>query len=262
VHHAGAEFWPLALARELDDAILHLRFNEPELGILVFRSEGDPEKVLAADVVLDNRDADWLVSEIRLLWKRVLKRIDLTSRSLFALIEPGSCFAGFLAELVFAADRAFMFAGTRQGDNRPAAALVLAGLNFGGLWMSNGLTRLQTRFLGEPDSHERAREAIYEPLDAVRAEELGLVTAAYDEVDWDEEVRLVLEERASFSPDALTGLEANLRFAGPETMETRIFGRLSAWQNWIFQRPNAAGDKGALKRYGSGRRADFDPERV
>ena len=262
IQAAGADFWPLALARELDDAILHLRCNEPELGILVFRSEGDPEKVLAFEAVLDNRDADWLRREIRLYWKRVLKRIDLTSRSLFALIEPGSCFAGFLAELVFATDRAFMFAGTREGDNRPAASLTLAGLNFGGLWMSNGLTRLETRFLGEPDSVERAREAIYEPLDAARAEELGLVTAAYDEVDWDEEVRLVLEERASFSPDALTGLEANLRFAGPETMETRIFGRLSAWQNWIFQRPNASGDHGALKRYGSGRRADFDPERV
>jgi benzoyl-CoA-dihydrodiol lyase len=262
IHAAGADFWPLALARELDDAILHLRFNEPELGILVFRSEGDPEKVLASDAHLHNRDADWLVREIRLLWQRVLKRIDLTSRSLFALVEPGSCFVGVLAELVFAADRAFMFSGTRQGDNRPAASLLLSGLNFGGLWMSNGLTRLQTRFLGEPESVERAREAIYEPLDAARAEELGLVTAAYDEIDWEEEVRLVLEERASFSPDALTGLEANLRFAGPETMETRIFGRLTAWQNWIFQRPNAAGDKGALKRYGSGQRADFDPERV
>jgi benzoyl-CoA-dihydrodiol lyase len=262
IHAAGADFWPLALARELDDAIVHLRFNEPRLGILVFRSEGDPEKVLSTDVLLDNRDADWLVREIRLFWQRVLKRIDLTSRSLFTLIEQGSCFAGFLAELVFAADRAFMFAGTRQGDNRPAASLLLTGLNFGGLWMSNGLTRLQNRFLGEPESVERAREAIYDPLDAARAEELGLVTAAYDEVDWDEEVRLVLEERASFSQDALTGLEANLRFAGPETMETRIFGRLTAWQNWIFQRPNAAGDKGALKRYGTGQRADFDPERV
>jgi benzoyl-CoA-dihydrodiol lyase len=262
IHAAGAKFWPLALARELDDAILHLRCNEPELGILVFRSEGDPEKVLSADLLLDNRDADWLVREIRLYWKRVLKRIDLTSRSLFALIEPGSCFAGFLAEPVFAADRAFMFAGTREGDNRPAATLLLTGLNFGGLWTSNGLTRLETRFLGEPESLERAREAIYDPLGAARAEELGLVTAAYDEVDWDEEVRLVLEERASFSPDALTGLEANLRFAGPETMETKIFGRLSAWQNWIFQRPNAAGETGALKRYGTGQRADFDPARV
>jgi benzoyl-CoA-dihydrodiol lyase len=262
IHLAGADFWPLAMARELDDAILHLRFNEPELGILVFRSEGESGNVLAADALLDDRAADWLVREIRLLWKRVLKRIDLTSRSLFTLIEPGSCFAGFLAELVFVADRAWMLSGSRSGDNRPAAALLLSGLNFGGLPMSNGLTRLETRFYGEPESIERAREAIYDPLDAERAAELGLVTAAYDEVDWDEEVRLVLEERASFSPDALTGLEANLRFAGPETMETRIFGRLTAWQNWIFSRPNATGENGALKRYGTGLRPSFDPHRV
>jgi benzoyl-CoA-dihydrodiol lyase len=262
LHAEGAASWPLALARALDDTILHLRANEPELGTLVFRSEGDPEKVLAADALLDNRDADWFVREIRLYWKRVLKRIDLTSRSLFTLIEPGSCFAGFLAELVFAADRAVMFSGMRAGDNRPAPTLLLSGLNFGGLPMSNGLTRLETRFLGEPDSVETAHEAIYEPLDAERSEELGLVTTAYDEVDWDDEIRLMLEERASFSPDALTGLEANLRFAGPETMETRIFGRLTAWQNWIFQRPNAVGDSGALKSYGTGKRPDFDAKRV
>jgi benzoyl-CoA-dihydrodiol lyase len=258
----SAAFWPLAIARELDDAILHLRANEPELGIVVFRSEGDPAKVLAVDAILDNRDADWFVREVRLLWKRVLKRIDMTSRSLFTLIEPGSCFSGFLAELVFTADRALMFSGMREGNNRPAAALLLSGLNFAGLPMGNGLTRLETRFLGEPVSVESAREAIYDPLDARRAEELGLVTAAFDEVDWDEEVRLMLEERASFSPDGLTGLEANLRFAGPETMETRIFGRLTAWQNWIFQRPNATGDEGALKSYGTGKRPNFDPKRV
>jgi benzoyl-CoA-dihydrodiol lyase len=181
---------------------------------------------------------------------------------LFTLVEPGSCFAGSLAELVFAADRAFMFSGTRAGDNRPAAMLRLSGLNFGGLPMSNGLSRLETRFLGEPDSLRRAREAIYKPLDAETAAELGLVTAAYDEVDWDEEVRLALEERASFSPDALTGLEANLRFAGPETMESKIFGRLTAWQNWIFSRPNAAAETSALKRYGSGLRPSFDPKRT
>jgi benzoyl-CoA-dihydrodiol lyase len=262
LHAQGAACWPLALARALDDAILHLRANEPDLGIIVFRSEGDPEKVLAADALLDNREADWFVREIRLYWKRVLKRIDMTSRSLFALVEPGSCFAGFLAELVFAADRALMFAGRRTGDNRPEATLMPTGLNFGGLTMGNGLTRLETRFLGEPDSVEHARQAIYDPLDAARAEELGLVTAAYDEVDWGDEVRLMLEERASFSADALTGLEANLRFAGPETMETRIFGRLTAWQNWIFQRPNAVGDNGALKSYGTGKRPNFDPKRV
>ena len=262
VHAAGADFWPLAMARELDDAMLHLRLNEPELGMLVFRSEGDPSAVLAADALLDLHADDWLVREIRLYLKRVLKRVDLTARSLFTLVEPGSCFAGSLAELVFAADRGFMFSGTRAGDNRPAAMLRLSGLNFGGLPMSNGLSRLETRFLGEPDSVRRAREAIDEPLDAERAAALGLVTAAYDEVDWDEEVRLALEERASFSPDALTGLEANLRFAGPETMETKIFGRLTAWQNWIFSRPNAAAETSALKRYGSGLRPSFDPKRT
>ncbi len=262
VHAAGADFWLLAMARELDDAMLHLRLNEPELGILVFRSEGDPSAVLAADALLDVHADDWLVREIRLYLKRVFKRVDLTARSLFTLLEPGSCFAGSLAELVFAADRAFMFSGTRAGDNRPAAMLRLSGLNFGGLPMSNGLSRLETRFLGEPDSLERAQKAIGEPLDAERAAELGLVTAAYDEVDWDEEVRLALEERASFSPDALTGLEANLRFAGPETMESKIFGRLTAWQNWIFSRPNAAAETSALKRYGSGLRPSFDPKRT
>ena len=262
VHAAGADFWPLAMARELDDAMLHLRLNEPELGILVFRSEGDPSAVLAADALLDVHPDDWFVREIRLYLKRVFKRVDLTARSLFTLVEPGSCFAGSLAELVFAADRAFMFSGTRAGDNRPAAMLRLSELNFGGLPMSNGLSRLETRFLGEPDSLERAQKAIGEALDAERAAELGLVTAAYDEVDWDEEVRLALEERASFSPDALTGLEANLRFAGPETMESKIFGRLTAWQNWIFSRPNAAAETSALKRYGSGLRPSFDPKRT
>ena len=257
-----AEFWPLAVARELDDAILHLRANEPELGTIVFRSEGETLKVMAFDALLDEGRDRWFEREILLYWKRVLKRIDMTSRSLFTLIEPGSCFSGFLAELVFAADRALMFSGMRQGNNRPAATLNLSGLNFGALPMGNGLTRLETRFLGEPLSVESARDAVYDPLDAARAEELGLVTAAYDEVDWDEEVRLMLEERASFSPDGLTGLEANLRFAGPETMETRIFGRLTAWQNWIFQRPNAVGDTGALKSYGTGKRPTFDLKRV
>ena len=262
IRTAGAGFWPLAMARELDDAILHLRLNEPEFGIVVFRSEGDPAAVLACDALLETHRDDWLVREIRLHLKRVLKRIDMTARSLFALIEPGSCFAGSLAELAFAADRALMFAGTRSGDNHPAATLALSPLNFGAYPMGNGLTRLATRFLGEPESLAAAEEKIGVALEADGAEALGLVTAAYDEVDWDEEIRLMLEERASFSPDALTGLEANLRFAGPETMETRIFGRLTAWQNWIFQRPNAVGDTGALKRYGTGRRPDFDPQRV
>ncbi|HJS86796.1 MAG TPA: 2,3-epoxybenzoyl-CoA dihydrolase [Acetobacteraceae bacterium] len=260
VHAAGAAFYPLALARQLDDAILHLRLNEPTLGLLVLRSEGDPAQVLAADRLL--ADDDWLAREIRLLWKRVLKRLDMTSRSLIALIEPGSCFAGTLAELVFAADRAVMLAGTRAGDNRGPATLSLSPLNFGAYPMGNGLTRLATRFLGEPESEARARERTGEALSAEEAEALGLVTLAPDEVDWDDEVRLLLEERASFSPDALTGLEANLRAAGPETMETRIFGRLSAWQNWIFQRPNAVGEAGALTLYGTGRRPGFDMGRV
>ena len=259
---AAALEWPLLLARELDDAILHLRLNEPELGLIVLRTEGDPAAVLAADELLEARKDDWLVREIRLLWKRVLKRLDMTSRSLIAFVEPGSCFAGTLAELLFAADRTVMFAGTRGSDNRGAAHVALSALNFGAYPMGNGLTRIATRFLGELDSFTHAREHTGEMLDAEQAETLGLVTFAHDETDWDDEVRLMLEERASFSPDALTAMEANLRFAGPETMETRIFGRLTAWQNWVFQRPNAVGESGSLKRYGSGVRPGFDMERV
>jgi len=258
IHAAGAAFWPLAMARELDDAILHLRLNEPILGLIVLRTEGDPARVLAADALLEEHKQDWLVREIRLLLKRVLKRLDITSRSLVALIEPGSCFAGTLAELAFAADRSVMFVG--HGSDAPG--MSLSALNFGAYEMGNGLTRLATRFLGDPDGVDRARRAVGVRLDAAAALELGLITFDYDETDWDDEVRLMLEERASFSPDALTAMEANLRFAGPETMETRIFGRLTAWQNWIFQRPNAAGDAGALKLYGSGARPSFDPERV
>ena len=254
--------WSLLLARELDDAILHLRLNEPTLGLIVLRSEGDASAVLAVDELLEAQKDDWLVREIRLYWKRVLKRIDMTSRSLIALIEPGSCFAGTLAELLFAADRSVMLSGTRpDGSNQPAR-IHLSSLNFGAYPMGNGLTRLATRFLGEPDSFAHTRARMDEALAAEDAEELGLVTAAYDETDWDDEVRLILEERASFSPDALTAMEANLRFAGPETMETRIFGRLTAWQNWVFQRPSAVGEEGSLKRYGSGLRPNYDTERV
>jgi benzoyl-CoA-dihydrodiol lyase len=262
IHAAGAAFWPLAAACELDDAVLHLRLNEPALGLVVLRSEGNPAAVLAADELLAAHRDDWLVREIRLYWKRVLKRIDMTSRSLIALIEPESCFAGTLAEILFAADRSVMFAGPRGGDNFPPASLHLSDLNFGAYPMGNGLTRIATRFLGEPDSFAQARARTGETLLAEDAEAMGLVTAAYDDTDWDDEVRLMLEERASFSPDALTAMEANLRFAGPETMETRIFGRLTAWQNWIFQRPNAVGEDGSLKRYGSGVRPNFDTERV
>jgi benzoyl-CoA-dihydrodiol lyase len=259
----GARVWPLRLARELDDALLHLRLNETELGVIAFKSHGDAAKALEHENFLFAcRDNDWFAREILLLWKRVLKRIDLTSRSLVALVENGSCFAGLLAEIPFACDRIYMMEGDFEGDNRPAAALALGSSSFGPFPMSNGLTRLQTRFLGEPERVAAAQSRMGERLEAADALGLGLVTFAFDEVDWGDEVRIFLEERASFSPDAMTGMEANLRFAGPETMETRIFGRLTAWQNWIFNRPNAVGEKGALKRYGTGVRGEFDMRRV
>ncbi|MEJ0075383.1 MAG: 2,3-epoxybenzoyl-CoA dihydrolase [Alphaproteobacteria bacterium] len=259
----GAAFWPLQLARELDDAILDIRLNELEVATIVFKSDGDARRVLAYDAFLDTNAAHWLAREIRLKWKRVLKRVDVTSRSLVTLIEPGSCFAGTLAELIFAADRSYMLIGTMQGDNRAPAAITLGDVNLSGVYqMSNGLSRLATRFLGEPDSLDAAKAEIGKPLDGERAQELGLVTFALDDIDWEDEVRLFLEERASFSPDGLTGMEANLRFAGPETMETKIFARLTAWQNWIFQRPNAVGPEGALTRYGSGQKPNFDLKRV
>ncbi len=259
----GAAFWPLQVARELDDAILDIRLNELDVAAIVFKSEGDPRTVLDYDLFLDRQARHWLAREIRLKWKRVLKRIDLTSRSLVALIEPGSCFAGTLAEIVFAADRSYMLIGNRDGDNRPPARIILGGVNLSGtLAMSNGLDRLRTRFLGEPEARDNARQAIGQALDATAAEALGLVTFALDDIDWDDEIRLFLEERASFSPDSLTGLESNLRFAGPETMETKIFARLTAWQNWIFQRSNATGETGALSRYGTGRKPEFDTRRT
>ncbi len=258
----GAAFWPLRLARELDDAILHLRLNEPEIGVLIFKTQGEPARVLAFDQFLDANKGHWLAREILHYWKRTLKRVDMTSRSLVALIEPGSCFAGTLAELAFACDRSFMLIGGLPGDNRPPATLVLSALNFGAYPMGNDLTRLATRFLGEPQSVEKAKAEVGKPLEAEDCESLGLVTATLDHIDWADEVRIFLEERSSFSADGLTGMEANLRFAGPETMETKIFGRLTAWQNWIFQRPNAAGAEGALKRYGTGVKANFNPERV
>ncbi|MFZ0117040.1 MAG: 2,3-epoxybenzoyl-CoA dihydrolase [Xanthobacteraceae bacterium] len=258
----GAAFWPLQVARELDDAILHLRNNEFEIGTLVFKSAGDVDRVLAYDAFLAENAAHWLVGEIRALWKNVLKRIDVTSRSLVTLIEPGSCFAGTLAEIAFACDRSYMLIGQREGDNRPPAAVALSALNFGAYPMSNDLTRLQSRFLGEPARVEEAKAKLGAKLDGGDAEALGLVTFALDDIDWDDEIRVFMEERLSFSPDALTGMEANLRFGGPETMETKIFARLTAWQNWIFQRPNAVGNDGALKRYGTGQKAAFDMRRV
>jgi benzoyl-CoA-dihydrodiol lyase len=211
--------------------------------------------------LLDNAN-DWLAREILLYWKRVLKRIDVTSRSLTALVEHGSCFAGPLAELLWAVDRSYMMAGAFEGDNRPLAAITLTRGNFGRYPMGNGLTRLQTRFLGQPEAVAALEGHIGAPLEAEAARDLGLVTFAYDDIDWEDELRIFMEERASFSPDAMTGMEANLRFAGPETMETRIFGRLSAWQNWIFNRPNATGPNGALQRYGTGQRGDYAMQRV
>ena len=259
---AGVDYWPLALARELDDAILHLRSNEGEIGTWVFKAVGDGDAVAAYDAQLQAHADHWLVREIVLYWKRTLKRVDVTSRTTFTLVEPGSCFVGLLAELLFASDRSYMLDGQVEGDSTPAATVRLSEMNFGPLPMGNGLTRLATRFLGEPESVDRAHALVGQALDGGAALAAGLVTFAPDDIDWEDEVRMALEERASFSPDALTGLEANLRFAGPETVETKIFGRLSAWQNWIFQRPNAVSEQGALKLYGSGARPNYNLERV
>ncbi|MDP2626703.1 MAG: benzoyl-CoA-dihydrodiol lyase, partial [Candidatus Rokubacteria bacterium] len=253
---------PLRVARELDDLILHLRTNEEEIGLWVFRTDGAPDLVEAHDRLLVAHQADWLVREIRLFLKRTLKRIDVSSRSVFALVELGSCFAGTLLELVLAADRSYMLDGSLAGDDRPPAALRLGEVNFGAYPMGNGLTRLGSRFLGEAGRVEELRGRIGKALEAAGAAEAGLVTFTPDEIDWEDEVRIGLEARASFSPDALTGMEASLRFAGPETLETKIFARLSAWQNWIFQRPNAVGPTGALHVYGTGQRSEFDRRRV
>jgi benzoyl-CoA-dihydrodiol lyase len=262
IHAAGARFWPLAVTRELDDLILHLRTNEDEIGLWVLRTTGAADLVEAHDRALSQHEADWLVREIRLYWKRTLKRLDVSSRSIFALIEPGSCFAGTLLELALAADRTFMLEGERQGDARPPATVRLTGMNFGPYPTVNGLTRLASRFLDEPGRVDDLKGRIGEDLDAAAASEAGLVTFTPDDIDWEDEVRIAIEERAAFSPDALTGMEASLRFGGPETLESKIFARLSAWQNWIFQRPNAVGPKGALQVYGTGERGDFDRRRV
>ncbi len=263
VHDQGAAFWTLAMTRELDDLILDLRTNELEIGTWTFGTKGDPRRVLAYDRLLLDSGDDWLATEIVLYLKRTLKRLDVTSRSLLALIEPGSCFAGSLLELALAADRSFQLAGVfEDAPGADPAAITVGPVNLGPLPMSNGLTRLQTRFLGDPDSLTAAEKRAGEPLEADEAEQLGLVTFAPDDIDWADEIRIATEERASFSPDALTGMEASYRFAGPETLETKIFGRLSAWQNWIFIRPNASGPNGALRKFGTGQRADFDRKRV
>ena len=264
VHQQGAAFWTLAVTRELDDLILDLRTNEPRLGTWLLRTSGDSSLVVSHDQLLLDHSGDWLSNEIVHYLKRTLKRLDVTSRSLIALIEPGSCFVGSLLELALAADRSYQLAGIFEEEHPDAqpAAVVLAGMNFGPLVMGNGLTRLQTRFVGDEKSLAELTQHLGTPLLAEQAAELGLVTFAPDDIDWADEVRMATEERASFSPDALTGMEANIRFAGPETMETKIFGRLTAWQNWIFNRPNAAGPEGALRRFGTGQRADFDRKRV
>ncbi|WP_084216685.1 2,3-epoxybenzoyl-CoA dihydrolase [Pseudonocardia spinosispora] len=266
VHELGADFWPLAMTRELDDLILWLRANELELGTWIIRTKGDVEDALAFERVIEQYSGeDWLVNEIRHYFKRVLKRLDVTSRSLIALIEPGSCFAGALLELALACDRQYMLDGTLDDENSEQgdeAQLVLSASNFGTFPMSNGLSRLGSRFYGDDDYTAKLRQETSRRILAVEALDMGLVTDAPDDIDWEDEVRIMLEERASLSPDALTGMEANHRFVGPETMESRIFSRLTAWQNWIFVRPNASGPNGALRRYGTGKRADFDRKRV
>ena len=258
----GARSWLLSTVSELDHAILHLRFNEPDIGTWILTTEGDPDEVASAEHVLSSDADHWLVRECRLYWTRTLKRLDVSSRTLVTLIEPGSCFVGVLAELVLAADRALMFDGEPSASPRSAPVLRLTEVNDGRLPMSNGVSRLRTRFWGRDVAHAAAVDRIGKQLTASEAADAELITNALDEIDWDDEVRLMLEERNSFSPDALTGLEANLRFVGPETMETKIFARLAAWQNWIFQRPNSVGPNGALHSFGTGSRPQFDKGRV
>ncbi len=256
IEAAGVAWWPLAMARDLDDAILHMRTNELDIGTWVLKTTGDAAAVLAADATMEAHRDHWFVNETIGMLRRTFARLDVSSRSLFALVEPGSCFAGTLAELVFCADRAYML------DDDNAASITLDAFNFGLLPMVNGQSRLARRFYEESAPMEAVRAAAGKALGPKEALNLGLITSAPDEIDWADEVRLALEERAAMSPDALTGLEANLRFAQAENMFTRIFGRLTAWQNWIFQRPNAVGEKGALKVYGKGDKAQFDMNRV
>jgi benzoyl-CoA-dihydrodiol lyase len=256
----GADFWPLAMARELDDAILLLRTNEPDLGLWVLKTEGDGSKVVAYDDALIAHQDHWFVNEVTGMLRRTLSRLDVSSRSMYAVIEPGSAFAGTLAELAFAADRAYMLELISDPDKGPQMHLSKA--NFGLYPMCNGLLRLQSRFLGAPDRLAEVEDLIGSPIPSGEAHDLGLVTFAPDDIDWDDEVRLAIDERVKLSPDACTGMEASLRFAGAETVWSKVFGRLSAWQNWIFIRPNAVGEGGALKLFGTGTRAEFDKKRV
>ncbi|MCQ4080803.1 2,3-epoxybenzoyl-CoA dihydrolase [Streptomyces sp. RB6PN25] len=264
IHAQGADYWPLAVTRALDDLILHLRTNEQEIGTWLIRAQGDADAVLAYDAQLTELADNWLVNEIRHYYKRTLKRLDVTSRSIVAVIEPDTCFAGLLLELALAADRQYILEGVYQDVDPDAtpATIVLSESNFGAWPMSNGLSRIASRFWGHDEDVTAAKARTGERLDAAAATELGLVTLALDDIDFADELRIVLEERAALSPDALTGMEANHRFVGPETMETKIFGRLSAWQNWIFIRPNASGPDGALRRFGTGRKGDYNMQRV
>ena len=257
IQKLGDSYWPLRAYRELDDLLLHLRVNEPELGLICLHTEGDTDRVLAVDRTLAANADHWLIKEIVLHMARVLRRLDLTAKSFFALVEPGSCFAGNLLELALASDRVYMLNDPEAGDT----AVATSELNAGFLPMSNGLTRLQSRFQAEPDRVEEvlAHEG---PFDTSAAEDAGLITFAPDDLDWEDEIRVAIEERTSLSPDALTGMEASLRFAGPESLDTKIYGRLTAWQNWIFQRPNAVGEKGALTNYGKATQAQFDFKRT
>jgi benzoyl-CoA-dihydrodiol lyase len=259
IHDAGAQWWPLAMARELDDAILMLRTNELDLGIWILKTRGAIDAALSLDATLERHRDDWFVGETIGMLRRTLARLDVSSRTLFAVIDEGSCFAGTLLELALAADRSFML---RLEEDARSPRIALSPLNFGAYPMVNRVSRLANRFCEEDAALAAARALIGQALPVSRAEELGLITFAPDDIDWADEVRLAIEERASLSPDALTGMEANLRFGGAESMETRIFGRLSAWQNWIFNRPNAVGEQGALKVYGSGAKPRFDWERV
>ena len=258
----GDDFWPLKCARELDDAILNLRFNELEIGIIVFKTSGEISNVLSYDKLFETYKNQWFINEISYFWTRIFKRIDLTSRTLITLIEPGSCYAGFLSELIFAADRSYMAEGEFEEYDNKEATIILSNSNFGSFLMSNDMSRIDTRFIGSPEQILLAKQNLEKQILAEEANDLGLITFMFDDIDWEDEIRIFLEERSSFSPDSMVGMESNLRFPGKETMETKIFGRLSAWQNWIFQRPSAVGENGALKKYGTGNKGQYTKERT
>ena len=258
----GNDFWLLKCARELDDAILNLRFNELEIGIIVFKTFGKISNVLSYDKLFETYKNQWFINEISYFWTRIFKRIDLTSRTLITLIEPKSCYAGFLSELIFAADRSYMAEGEFEEYDNKEATIILSNSNFGNFLMSNDMSRIDTRFIGSPEQILLAKQNLDKQILAEEANNLGLITFMFDDIDWDDEIRMFLEERSSFSPDSMVGMESNLRFPGKETMETKIFGRLSAWQNWIFQRPSAVGENGALKKYGTGNKGQFTKERT